>query len=65
MGVKTEQIATDDNDDFMDSDFGLSNDLDDCSETGDLVLWKFTFSGTYLVSKNQFKTACFTFYRKS
>lgn len=35
LGVKTEQFASDDHDDFMDSDFGLSHDLDDCNETGD------------------------------
>lgn len=34
LGVKTEQFAPDDNDGFMDSDFG-PNDLDDCNETGE------------------------------
>lgn len=62
MDVKTEQFAADDNDDFMDSDFGLTNDLDDCSETGE---FQFIFSGMFHVCENQFKAARFTIYRES
>ncbi|XP_049885026.1 zinc finger protein 260-like isoform X2 [Pectinophora gossypiella] len=32
LGVKTEQFVSEDHDDFMDSDFGLSNDVEECND---------------------------------